>query len=49
MTFNEALNRAVNQGKFLTVFYYIDRTDMATLKFRNPGVVKKLNNEIPLI
>jgi hypothetical protein len=45
MTFNEALNRAVNQGKFLTVFYYIDRTDMATLKFRNPGVVKKLNTD----
>jgi hypothetical protein len=45
MTFNEALNRAVNQGKFLTVFYYIDRTDMTTLKFRNPGVVKKLNTD----
>jgi len=45
MTFNEALNRAVNQGKFLTVFYYIDKTDMTTLKFRNPGVVKKLNTD----
>jgi len=45
MTFKEALNKAVNEGKFLTVFYFINQSDMKSFYLSSPYIVEKLNTD----
>jgi hypothetical protein len=44
LLFNDALNKAVSEGKFLTVFYYVSQNDKVFLNSKKE-FVKKLNTD----